>query len=180
MKQFLDFVPLLLFFASFKALGIYAATAVLLVSTVVIYAGIYWHSRTLDTTQASTLVLTLVLGSLTLALHSETFIKWKAPLIAWITALAFLGSHVIGRQLLIEKLLGHIFSMPRPLWVRLNLSWAVFMGVLGASNLYIAFHFPQHWVSFKVFGSLSMTLMFSLAQFWLLRPYLISQEQGES
>ncbi len=181
MKQFLDFVPLLLFFATFKALGIYAATAILLISTVLIYAGLYWHSRKLDNTQLSTLVLTLVLGGLTLALHSDTFIKWKAPLVSWIMALTFLGSHFIGRQLLVQRLLGHVFSMPQKLWQRLNLSWAGFMAFLGGCNLFIAFHYPEHWVSFKVFGSMALTILFVGAQLWILRPYLTpTQGQGES
>ncbi len=181
MKQFLDFVPLLLFFVTFKALGIYAATSILLLSTVLIYAAIYWHSRKLDNTQLSTLVLTLVLGGLTLALHSDTFIKWKAPIVSWIMATTFLGSHFVGRQLLVQRLLGHVFTMPQNLWQRLNLSWAGFMAFLGGSNLFIAFHYPQHWVSFKVFGSLILTLLFVAAQLWVLRPYLAPhQEQGES
>ncbi len=180
MKQFLDFIPLILFFACFKILGIYPATALLLISTVVIYGGIWLHSRKLDQTQSITLAATLLFGSLTLAFHSDTFIKLKAPLVSYITALFFLGSHVVGRTLLVERLLGHVFAMPAALWKRLNLAWVVYFIILGSTNLYIAFHFPTHWVTFKVFGSLLMTLTFMSAQVILLRHYLIKSPHGEA
>ena len=42
---------------------------------------------------------------------------------------------------------------------------ALFFGAMGVLNLYVAFNFPTDvWVSFKMWGSLGLTLVFTLAQ----------------
>ena len=107
MKQFIDFIPLLLFFIVYKIEpriveigghslsvgGIYSATAMLIISSLVVYGALFIKQRKLEKSQWLTLIACLVFGSLTLAFHSETFLKWKAPVVNWLFALVFIGSH---------------------------------------------------------------------------------------
>ncbi|HLD68141.1 MAG TPA: septation protein A [Pseudomonas sp.] len=178
MKQFIDFIPLLLFFIVFKLDprpvelagqtyqfgGIFSATAVLIASSVLVYGLLLVLQRKLEKSQWLTLGACLLFGGLTLAFHSETFLKWKAPVVNWLFALAFLGSHFIGDKPLIQRMMGHALSLPTPIWVRLNLAWIAFFLFSGAANLFVAFTFQSIWVDFKVFGSLAMTLLFMLGQ----------------
>lgn len=178
MKQFIDFIPLLLFFIVYKTEpraveilghsymlgGIFSATAVLILSSVVVYGILYVKQRKLEKSQWLTLVACLVFGSLTLAFHSETFLKWKAPVVNWLFALAFAGSHFIGDRPLIQRVMGHALTLPQPIWVRLNVAWILFFVFCGAANLYVAFTYQDFWVDFKVFGSLGMTLLFLVGQ----------------
>jgi intracellular septation protein len=62
--------------------------------------------------------------------------------------------------------------MPAEVWRKLNWAWISFFMFAGASNAYVAFHFQQYWVDFKVFGSLAMTIVFIIGQFVLLSRYL--------
>ena len=172
MKQWLDFIPLVLFFATFKTVGIFPATAVLIGSSVLVYGAIWLKDRHLDNSQKVTLVATILFGGITLLLHDETYLKWKAPVINWIFAAAFLGSLYIGEQPLVQRMLGKAFDMPSAVWRKLNLAWVAFFIFAGAANAYVAFYFAQYWVDFKVFGSLAMTLVFIVAQFVLLSRYL--------
>lgn len=178
MKQFIDFIPLLLFFITYKIEprlvevagqsftlgGIYSATAVLIISSLVVYGALFIRQRRLEKGQLLTLVACLVFGGLTLAFHSETFLKWKAPVVNWLFALAFLGSHFVGDKVLIKRIMGHALTLPDPVWTRLNLAWIAFFLVCGAANLFVAFTFQDFWVDFKVFGSLGMTVLFLVAQ----------------
>lgn len=178
MKQFIDFIPLLLFFIVYKLEprvvdlaghdfelgGIYSATKVLIVSSVVVYGALFIRQRKLEKGQWLTLVACLVFGGLTLAFHSETFLKWKAPVVNWLFALGFAASHFIGDRVLIKRIMGHALTLPEPVWTRLNLAWIVFFLVCGAANLFVAFTFQEFWVDFKVFGSLGMTVVFLVAQ----------------
>ncbi|GLK88645.1 septation protein A [Pseudomonas turukhanskensis] len=178
MKQFLDFIPLILFFVVFKIEpravdlfghtymlgGIFSATAMLIASSIVVYGIFFIVQKRLEKSQWLTLIACLVFGSLTLAFHSETFLKWKAPVVSWLFALAFLGSHFIGDKPLIQRMMGHAVSLPEPIWVKLNIAWIVFFIVSGAANLFVAFTFQSIWVDFKVFGSLGMTLLFLIGQ----------------
>ncbi|WP_280375634.1 septation protein A [Pseudomonas sp. BN515] len=178
MKQFIDFIPLILFFIVYKLEpravelaghtymlgGIFSATAVLIISSVIVYGTIFLLQRRLEKGQWLTLVACLVFGGMTLAFHSETFLKWKAPVVNWLFALAFAGSHFIGDKPLIQRMMGHALSLPQAIWVRLNLAWIVFFLVCGCANLFVAFTFHEFWVDFKVFGSLGMTVLFLVGQ----------------
>ncbi len=178
MKQFIDFIPLILFFIvykispqavdilghSFMVGGIFSATAMLIASSIVVYGILYVRQGKLEKSQWLTLVACLVFGSLTLAFHSETFLKWKAPVVNWLFALIFAGSHFIGDRLLIQRIMGHALTLPQAVWVKLNIAWIVFFLFCGAANLYVAFTYQDFWVDFKVFGSLGMTLIFLIGQ----------------
>ncbi len=177
-KQLIDFIPLLLFFIVYKTEprtldlaghsvdfgGIFSATAVLIGSSLIVYGLMFLRQRRLEKGQWLTLLACLVFGGMTLAFHSETFLKWKAPVVNWLFALAFLGSHFIGDRVLIQRIMGHALNLPDAVWTRLNIAWIVFFLVCGAANLIVAFTFERFWVDFKVFGSLGMTLLFLLGQ----------------
>nr|WP_194734052.1 septation protein A [Pseudomonas lutea] len=177
-KQFIDFIPLILFFIvykispqavdvlghSFMVGGIYSATAMLIASSLVVYGVLYVRQGKLEKSQWLTLIACLVFGSLTLAFHSETFLKWKAPVVNWVFALIFAGSHFVGDRLLIQRIMGHALTLPQAVWTKLNIAWIVFFLFCGAANLYVAFTYQEFWVDFKVFGSLGMTLLFLVGQ----------------
>ena len=178
MKQFIDFIPLLLFFIVYKLEpriveiaghsltfgGIFSATAMLIASSVVVYGILFFKQRKLEKSQWLTLIACLVFGSLTLAFHSETFLKWKAPVVNWLFALVFAGSHFIGNTLPIKRVMGHALTLPDAVWTRLNLAWIAFFVFCGAANLFVAFTFQSIWVDFKVFGSLGLTVLFLVGQ----------------
>lgn len=186
MKQFIDFIPLLLFFIVYKIEpravdilgnsymlgGIFSATAMLIISSVVVYGILFVKQGKLEKSQWLTLIACLVFGSLTLAFHSETFLKWKAPVVNWLFALAFAGSHFIGDRPLIQRIMGHALSLPQPIWTRLNIAWIIFFLFCGAANLYVAFTYQEFWVDFKVFGSLGMTLLFLIGQGLFLAKHM--------
>jgi len=177
-KQFIDFIPLLLFFIvykldprlvelaghDFELGGIYSATKVLIGSSLIVYGALFLRQRKLEKGQWLTLVACLVFGGLTLAFHSETFLKWKAPVVNWLFALGFGASHFIGDRVLIKRIMGHALTLPEPVWLRLNVAWILFFLFCGAANLFVAFTFERFWVDFKVFGSLGMTVLFLVAQ----------------
>ncbi|KJH81515.1 MULTISPECIES: septation protein IspZ [Pseudomonadaceae] len=178
MKQIVDFIPLLLFFVVYKLEprtfeladlnvtvgGIFNATAALIISSVVVYAALFIHQRRLTKSQWLTLAACLLFGGLTLALHSEAILKWKAPVLNWLFALAFTGSHFIGEKPLIQRVMGHAVQLQPAQWTKLNVAWILFFLICGFANLFVAFVYPSVWVDFKVFGSLGLTLLFMAGQ----------------
>lgn len=191
MKQFIDFIPLILFFIVFKIEprsvelfgytftlgGIYSATAVLIVVSIIVYGAIFLKQKKLDNGQMITLAACLLLGGLTLTFHSETFIKLKAPIVNWIFALAFLGSQFIGKEPIVQRLMGKAVSLPDAIWRKLNIAWVIFFIICGAANLFVAFTFDSIWVDFKVFGSLAMTIVFMVGQAIYLSRHIKEEEQ---
>ena len=69
-------------------------------------------------------------------------------------------------------------TLPAPIWRNLNLSWAAFFLLMGAANLYVAFHFPtETWVNFKLFGATGLMLVFIVAQGLLLSRHIEHEEK---
>ncbi|HEX5360561.1 MAG TPA: septation protein IspZ [Fluviicoccus sp.] len=178
MKPLLDFIPLFVFFGAYHLYDIYIAAAALIVSSILVYGGLLLVSRKLEKGQWFTLIATIAFSSITLLLHDETWLKWKAPVINWVFALVFLGSQLAGRKPLARAMLEQAFEMPDALWNRLNLAWVAFFAVMGGLNAFVAFHYPAYWVDFKVLGSLGFTIAFMIAQFVVLSRYLKKEEQA--
>ena len=191
MKQLLDFIPLILFFivykmdprvlslgtAEFELGGPFSATLVLMVTSVLVYGGLYLKNRQLEKSHAVTLVAVIIFGGMTLAFNDEAFLKWKAPIVNWIFAAAFLGSQFIGEKTLLERMMGHALQVPQDIWLKMNISWVIFFILLGFANLFVAFTFHAIWVDFKVFGSLILTILFVIGQFLMISKHVQTEEK---
>ena len=173
MKLLFDFFPIFLFFIAFKCFGIYIATATTMVASL-LQVIVYWlKHRRFESLHIITLVTVVLLGGSTLLLHNDLFIKWKPTAIYWVFALAFLCSQFIGKKTLIQRLLDSKLSLPRNVWQRLNVSWAVFFVVMGIANIYVLYHFSTNaWVNFKLFGTLGLTVVFMVIQAIYMTKYM--------
>ena len=122
-----------------------------------------------------------LLGSLTLYLHDDQFIKWKPTVINWLFGLGFLASQLFGRQTAIERMLGGSLTLPEAVWRRLNLGWVVFFLCSGGANLYVMSHFDRNtWVNFKLFGMLGLTMLFIVIQSFYLSRYIADSGDKET
>lgn len=163
MKQFLDFLPLIVFFAFYKMYDIYAASGALIVATALALIYSWYRYRKLEKMTLITFVMVAVFGGLTLFFHNDEFIKWKVTVIYALFAIALLVSQLVMKKPLIQRMLGKEITLPEHVWAKLNVAWALFFIICGVANIYIAFWLPQNvWVNFKVFGLTAATLVFTL------------------
>ena len=165
MKFLFDLFPVVLFFAAFKLFDIYVATAVAIAATFLQIGWLKWKRRRVDTMMWVTLIIIVVFGGATLALHDETFIKWKPTVLYWLFGAVLGASELMFRKNLIRAMLGEQVRLPDVAWTRLNWSWAGFFAFMGAANLYVAFNFSTDtWVNFKLFGGMGLMLLFVVLQ----------------
>ncbi|MGO2438892.1 MAG: septation protein A [Serratia proteamaculans] len=163
MKQFLDFLPLIVFFAFYKLYDIYVASGALIVATALTLVFTWFKYRKIEKMTLITFLMVLVFGTLTLVFHNDLFIKWKVTIIYCLFALALLISQLVLKKPLVQRMLGKELTLPDKVWNTLNLAWAVFFLVCGLANIYVAFWLPQSvWVNFKVFGLTALTLVYTL------------------
>lgn len=175
--QFLtDILPVVLFFIAYKKSGIFVATAVAIVSTLLLMVFSQIRHGKIDKMLMINGAVITVLGGITLILHDKTYIMWKPTVIYWIVAIALLVSRYVFKRNLIENMLMKMMSPPSRVWDRLNLYWFVFLIGMGVLNLYVAFHYTEEdWVNFKLFGATSLLFVFMIAQVFALKAYWIEQ-----
>ncbi len=171
MKLLFDFLPIILFFVAYKFYGIYTATAVAIVATVILVAYTWLTTRKVEKMQLVSLALIVVFGGMTLWLQNPLFIMWKPSILYALFAIAFLGSLFIGDKPLVERLMGSMMTAPTAVWRKLNVAWVLFFAALAVLNLIVAYNFSEEiWVDFKLFGLMGLTFAFMLLQgLWLAR-----------
>ncbi len=185
MKLLFDFFPILLFFITYQLYedqheGILAATAVIIVATLIQVAWTWFRNRRLETVHLVTLGLVIIFGSATLLLKDEMFIKWKPTVVNWLFAAAFLISGVLMDKPLIRRMMQGNLELPDEIWKRLNLAWGSFFILMGGLNLYVVYHFDTDtWVNFKLFGLLGLTIAFVVGQSFYLMRHMKDDELSE-
>ena len=165
MKLLIDFFPIALFFAVFKLWGIYPATAVAIVATIVQIAYLRFKLGKVEPMQWVSLAVIVLFGGATLLAQDENFIKWKPTVLYWLMGAALLVGQLLLRKNLIKSLMGGQVQLPDHAWNTLNWAWSGFFAAMGGLNLWIAYHFDTDtWVNFKMFGGLGLMLLFILVQ----------------
>jgi len=165
MKLLFDLFPVVLFFVAFKLFDIYTATAVAIAATFLQIGWLKWKRRRVDTMMWISLVIIVVFGGATLALHDETFIKWKPTVLYWLFGVVIAVAQSLFRRNLVRAMLGEQVRMPDGVWTRLNWSWVGFFIFMGAANLLVAYNFTTDtWVNFKLFGGMGLMLVFVVLQ----------------
>jgi intracellular septation protein len=202
MKFFFDFLPVILFFGTFKYaeartevaaafatehLGflvsggvvgteeapVLLATLVVIVATLLQVGVQLARGKKVDVMLWVTFGLVVVLGGATIWFHNATFIKWKPSVLYWVMGLGFWLSQAIFRKNLLQSLMGEQLELPAAIWQRLNLAWVAFFALMGVLNLYVAYSFSTStWASFKAFGATGLMLVFMVAQGFYLSRHL--------
>jgi intracellular septation protein len=202
MKLLLDFLPIILFFATFKyaeahkawaaafatqhfgfmvaggTVGaeegpVMLATLVVIIATLAQVAWLKLRGRKIDFMLWVSLALVVVLGGLTIYLRSETFIKWKPSGLYWAMGLSFWAAQAIFGRNLLRLMLGEQLTLPDAVWRRLNFAWVTFFAFMGLLNLWVAYTFSTDtWVNFKLFGGVGLMLLFTVAQGLYLGKYI--------
>ena len=180
MQILVDFLPIIIFFVTYKFAGMYAATGAIMVAMAV-QIGLQWlRNRTVNKMLLASAILVAFFGSITLILRDPIFIQWKPTVVNWLFAAAFLGSRFIGQMTLTERVMGQAVELNQTMWRQLNLMWVANFGFLGAANLYVVYNFDEAtWVNFKLFGMLGLTLVMVVIQVAWIAARTSGQQQEE-
>ena len=159
MKQLLDFLPLVIFFAIYKFFDIYIATGALIAATALQLIVSYALYKKIEKMHLITFAMVTVFGTLTLVFHDDAFIKWKVTIIYSLFAIGLIVSQLMNKSAL-KAMLGKELQVADNIWARVTWYWALFFIACGLLNIYVAFSLPlETWVNFKVFGLTILTLI---------------------
>lgn len=208
MKLLLDFLPIVLFFFSFKWAGsnpeqaqaflepilssvsnaeiqtaqlpILLATVVAILATVLQIIYQKATGKKVENMQWIGLALIAVFGGATLILQNETFIKWKPTVLYLAMAAGFLIAYAFKRNP-IEMMMKAQVELPAHAWVNLLWAWVSFFVLMAVLNIAVAYSFStETWVDFKLFGSLGATLLFVIGQGFYMSKHMKQTNEPSS
>ncbi|HMK41912.1 MAG TPA: septation protein A [Methyloceanibacter sp.] len=171
LKLAIELGPLLVFFGTNAAAGIYSGTAAFMAATLISLFAAWFSYHKLPVMPIVSGVIVLVFGGLTLYLRDETFIKLK-PTIVYTMFAALLVAGLLWKKPMLELLFGPVFTLTEEGWRKLTIRWALFFAVMAVLNELVWRNVSTDaWVSFKAFGFLPLTFLFAIAQVPLMQRH---------
>jgi intracellular septation protein len=185
MQTLMEFAPWILFGLVYKfGGGLYPATVALMVGMVLLLAYDWLTTRKVPQMHLILAIMCWVFGAATLILRDVRFLQWKASVFYWIAGLLFAGSVWIGRQTLLERLLGKGLpdgvTIPTSEWRVASLIMGGFYVLLGVVNIWVAQQRSEaDWVTFKVWIAGPLAIVVTLGMLlWLFRKVLFTREDA--
>jgi intracellular septation protein len=118
----------------------------------------------------------IIFGGLTLYLRNDVFIKMKPTVLYTIFGATLLGGLAFNR-LFIKYVFTEAFDLTEKGWRGLTWRWGVFFLILAVLNEAVWRNTSTAtWVSFKVWGIMSLIFLFALAQTPFLLKHHVNPE----
>ena len=177
LKLGLELGPLILFFVVNAYSGLFWATGIFMVATIVTLAVSWVLTRRLAIMPLVSAVVVMIFGSLTLYLQNETFIKIKPTIIYLLFGGTLLGGLAFGRSLL-GYVFDSVFRLNDAGWRKLTFRWGLFFLAMAALNEAVRLYFDTDtWVAFKAFGFVPLTIAFTLSQMPLIQRHALPEPE---
>jgi intracellular septation protein len=175
-KNLLDLAPVMAFMATwFLAGDIMLATALLMICTFASLIIFYVVEKRIALMPLVTGVVVGVFGGLTLFLNDDLFIKIKPTIINCIFAAILLAGWKLEKPLL-KYLFESAFKLDDAGWRGLSLRWGLFFLFLAVVNEVVWRNFSMDfWVSFKLFGMLTLNLAFWAFHVPFLQRHMVEE-----
>jgi intracellular septation protein len=157
MKIFIDLFPIVVFCITYVLSDIYIATAATMVACIPIAIYQYLKHKKVEIA----IMILFVMGGATIIFHNPIFIQWKPTIVYWGLAISFFWMRRFYQTSLLQKLADDKFQLTENLWQDIDSKSIIFFTLLGIANLLVVYTCTTHiWVMYKLFGSLSFTLVY--------------------
>ena len=172
-KSLIEIIPLILFFIANAKYGIIFATKTFVITTFIALIISYLYFKKISTLLLITTFLVLIFGGLTIFFKDPTFIKLKPTIVYFLFSL-FLFLGLALKKNFLQIYLSNLIKINDTGWNILTKRWGIFFLLMALLNETIWRNFStDFWVSFKVFGFLPLTIIFTLLQQNLIKNYSI-------
>lgn len=126
-------------------------------------------------------VVVLFFGALTLWLQDDLFIKIKPTIVNMLFATVLLGGLWGFRLSLLSYVFDDAFKLKPEGWRILTLRWGLFFIFLAVLNEVVwRTQTTDFWVAFKVWGTMPITFLFTLAQIPVMNRYSEGEEEEDA
>ncbi len=159
------FLPVVVFFVTYKLYDFFIATSALIVVSALELLYNLVQKKQVNRMQMVTFLLLLVFGGATLYFRDTIFLQWKVTIVYWLFAFILIVTQLIGSKPLIQYMLEKDLRLKQSIWLKVNFAWFVFFTSMGGLNLYVFKNYSEDtWVNFKLFGLMGLTIAFVITQ----------------
>ena len=172
-KLFIDIGPLAIFFIFYTKGDLQSSILPFMIATVIAVMFSYILEKKIPIMPTVGAAIILVFGGLTIYFDNEVFFKMKPTIINILFAAILYIGQALNKPLL-KYLLGKTLKLQNEGWAILTKRWVGFFIALAILNEIVwRTQSTDIWVSFKVFGILPITFIFTMTQFSLIKKYQI-------
>lgn len=193
MKNFLNILPVLCFFLTYKLAGndLIMATWALLISTGVAMGTYYAIYRVLSRFQIILSIVLLIFALPTIIFNNTDFIKYRVSAVNIILALTLIVIQFGFKKDIAQVLSGVKNPIPQAVWKKATLAAAGFLACCAVLNYILAFRLPdlisgmtpetaeEIWVNYKTYGNAILNFVFSMALFFWMYSRLTPFEKQQ-
>lgn len=160
----LDFGPLLIFFLSYKFIGLIAGTIAFMAAIIVAVLVSKLKLGKVSPMLWLSAVLVVGFGGLTVYFNDPSFIQIKPTIIYTMFACALAFGLLIGKPLLKFLLQAAYDGLDEAGWMKLSRNWAIFFAGMAVLNeaMRMTLDFDL-WLTIKVWGVTVLSLLFAIA-----------------
>ena len=176
LKFLTDFGPLVIFFYFYKSSGnnLIVAIPPLIISTLIAVIIVYFLDKKIPVIPLVGAIIISIFGFLTIYFDNAIFIYLKPTIVNFLFAIVLIVGKRIFKKNFLKIMLNNAIQLNDEGWDKLNYRWATFFLFLAFLNeLVWRTQTDSFWVSFKVWGILPLTIIFTASQLPLIKRYKI-------
>lgn len=181
MKSLFKFLPLVIFFITYKYYDIFLATKVLIGLSIVSVIGYYLVYKQIDKMMLISNGLLIVFGLLTIKFQDEQFLIWKVTIIYLLLASGLVITTFVTKKSAMQVALKDELTAPAHVWRNINIGMILFLVLCSGLNLYVGWTFEfDFWFNFKMFGMPVLLVIFLVIQsvYLFKNATMIEKEEG--
>jgi len=158
---------------------IFVGTAFFMVAMVISLSITWALERRIAVMPLVTGVMVLVFGGLTLYLQDEIFIKMKPTIVNTLFGVTLLVLLFVFKNPILKVLFEGPFKLDDEGWTKLTFRWGLFFLFLAIVNEIVWRNFSSDfWVTFKVWGTMPMTIIFMMCQYPMMMRHGMGEESS--
>ena len=176
LKLITEVGPLAVFFIGNSKFGIFPATAAFMVATAIAIPISWKIEGKLPIMPIIIGVFVVFFGSLTLIFQDPTFIKIKPTIVNLVFAAGLIISRTFFQKNVLKIIFNKAFNLTERGWRVLNIRWSFFFIFLAILNEIVWRNYSTEiWISFKLWGIMPLTIVWTLAQMPLVSKETIKK-----
>lgn len=179
-KFAIDIGPLLIFGATYYFYDIFAATLAIVIATLITVGIGYAIEKKIAHMPLITAAVVTIFGGMAIVFNDPSFFYIKPTIVNALFGAILLGG-IVTKKNLLQMLFEDAFDLSDDGWRILTIRWILFFFAMALLNEIVWRNFEEAtWVSFKVFGFVPLTLLFTFAQVPLIMKHSIDQDETDT